>query len=367
MRRADRKNAAGNLLKILLKNLRRSIARRTENCGCCFPLIIEANQKETKKNGGSLLITFGCRIFASNKKHQNLAKTDISSLQAMPICLLGTGNVATRLTSALVRNGFRVVGVFGRELSRAQRLAALVPGGTCLATTRLEELPAAAIYLFCLSDDALSEVAARLSHHLAVRQAMNAAERVGEERTVGVSSPLWIHTAGSVSLQVFEGLASRSAVLYPLQTLSRSRDVDFRREVPLFVEGSDESALEEVTALARALSNRVQPLDSERRKKLHLAAVFACNFVNHCYDLAFQLMEEADADPAWLAPLIDETARKIHHLAPREAQTGPAARNDRKVMAKQIEWLGEHETMKEIYRLMSQSIVRRKHNADDAH
>ena len=89
--------------------------------------------------------------------------------------------------------------------------------------------------------------------------------------------------------------------------------------------------------------------------------------MNHCYDLAFQLMEEADADPAWLAPLIDETARKIHHLAPRDAQTGPAARNDRKVMAKQIEWLGEHETMKEIYRLMSQSIVRRKQDADDGH
>ncbi|MGM9694917.1 MAG: Rossmann-like and DUF2520 domain-containing protein [Alloprevotella sp.] len=296
-----------------------------------------------------------------------MTTTDISSLQTKSICLLGTGNVATRLTTALVQNGFRVVGVFGRELSRAERLAALVPGGTCLAAIRLEELPAADIYLFSLSDDALPKVAAQLSCHLAARQAVNAAARVGEETTVGSSSPLWIHTAGSVSLQVFEGLTPRSAVLYPLQTLSRSRNIDFRQEVPLFVEGSDESALAEVTALANALSSRVQSLDSERRKKLHLAAVFACNFVNHCYDLAFQLMEEADADPAWLTPLIDETARKIHHLSPREAQTGPAARNDRSVMERQIEWLGQHETMKEIYRLMSQSIVCRKQNTSDKH
>ena len=55
-----------------------------------------------------------------------------------------------------------------------------------------------------------------------------------------------------------------------------------------------------------------------------------------------------------MLPLIDETARKVHNLTPREAQTGPAVRYDTSVIERQEALLTGSE--RDIYRLMSQSI-----------
>ena len=144
----------------------------------------------------------------------------------------------------------------------------------------------------------------------------------------------------------------RRGVLYPMQTFSRSRAVRFR-EIPVFVESpTDESLLLE---LASQLSERACALDGERRRLLHLAAVFACNFVNHMYDLADGILTGAGLPFDVMLPLIDETARKVHQLRPRPAQTGPAVRYDRNVMERQIELLPDGQD-RLIYELLSKSI-----------
>jgi predicted short-subunit dehydrogenase-like oxidoreductase (DUF2520 family) len=118
-----------------------------------------------------------------------------------------------------------------------------------------------------------------------------------------------VHTAGSMPISVFEGLTARYGVVYPLQTFSKSREVDFKK-IPFFLEANsseDEKVLGEV---ARALSSDVRFLSSEKRKNLHLAAVFACNFTNHMYALAEKILEEQQIPGEVLLPLIDETAAK---------------------------------------------------------
>jgi predicted short-subunit dehydrogenase-like oxidoreductase (DUF2520 family) len=57
-----------------------------------------------------------------------------------------------------------------------------------------------------------------------------------------------------------------------------------------------------------------------------------------------------------MLPLIDETARKVHGLHPKVAQTGPAVRGDENVMGKHLEMLEDEPEIKEIYRLISDSI-----------
>ena len=156
-------------------------------------------------------------------------------------------------------------------------------------------------------------------------------------------------------MQVFAGYTERYGVLYPLQTYSKSREISFRG-IPLFIEchrEEDKNCLEE---LARRLSGKVCELSSEKRRSLHLAAVFACNFTNHIYALAEEILAKEGLSRDYLFPLIDETAAKVHELPAREAQTGPAIRYDENIINKHLGMLADDPDVQTLYRLLSQSI-----------
>ena len=228
----------------------------------------------------------------------------------MKITLIGTGNVATSLRPALEGAGHEVVQSSGRKFAETGTLP-----------------PRTNIFIICVKDNAIPAVAKALA---------------GTDKLV-------VHTAGSISLENIP--AKRRGVLYPMQTFSKARPVDFS-EVPVFIESDTD--LELLEGLAKSISKKVYHLDSEGRKYLHLAAVFASNFTNHCYDLSATLLQEHGIPFEVMLPLIDETARKVHALSPREAQTGPAVRYDTSVIEKQEALLTG--SKREIYRLMSQNI-----------
>lgn len=252
----------------------------------------------------------------------------------MRITLIGAGRVASHLGPALHTAGHRIEQVYSRTRTHAARLADALGAE---AVDRPEALrPDADGYLCALSDDALVAVLDRAF--------------AGQ-----CQPPLLVHTAGSLPLDVLAPYTNRYAVLYPLQTFSPDRTLDLKT-LPLFVEASDPETLHTVTELAGQLSEVVRPLDSEKRLTLHLAAVFACNFVNHLYGIAGGLLEAQGLEFDLLLPLIDETAAKVHALAPRSAQTGPALRNDRQVMAKHLQALSHYPELATLYNLISEHI-----------
>lgn len=265
------------------------------------------------------------------------APSAASAGQGMRVCLLGSGRVATHLALALQQADYALRSIYSRQLANARALTARLGLSEEVATDNATTLPEADFFLFSVKDDALPAL---------IRQVT---QRHGQ------SEALFVHTAGSVSLSIFDGLARHRAVLYPMQTFSKERALDFRR-IPLFIEGSGEAESAAVERLARSLSERVTPLSSEGRKSLHLAAVFACNFANHCFTLGYRQMERAGLDPTLLLPLIDETVAKVHTLHPREAQTGPAVRDDRAVMDAQRAALDAFPTERAAYEILSQSI-----------
>ncbi len=248
------------------------------------------------------------------------------------ISLIGAGNLATRLGLALTAAGYRIAGVFSRTMGSARTLAAALH---CEATDDLSTLPAADVHLFSVTDTALPLLAARW----------------------GTMHPgsFCLHTAGSMPMTVFEGHAGRYGVLYPMQTFSKTRDVDFSA-IPCFVEGSDAQALREATRLALSVSKRVIPMPGEKRRWLHLAAVFACNFTNHCYDIAGRLLQAHGISEDVLLPLIDETAAKVHDMPPGKAQTGPAVRFDQNVIERHLRMLASCPELQEIYTALSRHI-----------
>ena len=172
---------------------------------------------------------------------------------------------------------------------------------------------------------------------------------------VNAPDALHLHTSGSMGLDVFAGHARHFGVLYPLQTFSKHKAIRFP-EINFFIEGNDDFAQRKVREMASALSRHVQELDSAGRKRMHLAAVFACNFTNHLYEIAAELLAEVGIDFRVMLPLIDETTEKIKTLSPYEAQTGPAVRNDRNITDKHLALLAGKRELETIYRLLTDDI-----------
>ena len=150
--------------------------------------------------------------------------------------------------------------------------------------------------------------------------------------------------------------SERRGVFYPMQTFSRFRLVDFS-DIPIFIEASGADDLKLLRQLAERLSGSVYELSSADRQYLHVAAVFASNFSNHCYRLSEKVLEKHGIPFSVMLPLIDEVTAKVHGASPRDAQTGPARRNDANVIAKHLEMLADDEDIRRIYELMTNSII----------
>ena len=248
----------------------------------------------------------------------------------MKVVIIGAGNVATHLSLAIQKTSASIIQVYSRSEESVYALANRL--GTD-RTTQIHDITTNAdLYLFAVKDDALPVIIPQIP----------------------VNKGIWVHTAGSVPMDIFKDYSEHYGVLYPLQTFSKNRETDWRT-IPCFVEASSPDNEKFLVEFAGSLSNNVRRLSSEKRKYVHLAAVFACNFSNHLYALAYKLLEEQNIPPDVLLPLIHETASKIMTLSPLQAQTGPAVRYDLNVINRQIELLTDP-VMKELYQLFSQNI-----------
>jgi len=167
---------------------------------------------------------------------------------------------------------------------------------------------------------------------------------------------LVVHTAGTVNMDIFRGNAGNYGVLYPLQTLTKERPVDFRK-VPMLVEANNESSFQQVSELAARISDHVQRINSPERLILHLAGVICSNFSNHLYALSENLLQENALPFELLKPLILETAEKAVNISPLAAQTGPAVRSNKKTIEKHLSLLDNQPQLKEIYRVLTNSIM----------
>lgn len=249
----------------------------------------------------------------------------------MKIVLLGSGRVATQLGLALQQAGEEIVQVFSPTQAHASALAEKL---RALAVSQLSEVRTDAdLYIISVKDDAISELASSLKVNGIV-----------------------VHTSGSTDLSILAPSSNQIGVFYPLQTFSEQKRVDFS-EVPLALEANKPEVLGVLKKLAKKLSRQVIEMNSEQRMILHVAAVFACNFSNHLYTIAQQLLASQNLDFNLLRPLIAETAAKVQQSLPGEVQTGPAIRKDEKILQKHLNLLSKNPPLQEIYRLLSQSIV----------
>jgi predicted short-subunit dehydrogenase-like oxidoreductase (DUF2520 family) len=246
----------------------------------------------------------------------------------MKVTLLGSGNVATHLGKALKQAGHSVLEVWSRTRENAATLAALLD---CEVVEDLKGVnDQSDFYIISVSDAAISDVISQLP----------------------LDGKLLIHTSGTTTADI-KGL---SGVFYPVQTFSKQKEVDFR-SIPIAIEGKTESISQQLSELAGSISDKVFQLDSDKRKVLHIAAVFACNFSNHLYAIAEQVLKENGLDFGLIKPLIAETTDKIQDHSPALVQTGPAVRNDQSTIASHLAYLENNKDLRELYKMLSQSII----------
>ena len=250
----------------------------------------------------------------------------------MRIVLVGAGGLATNLGLALHEAGHNVLAVFSRTMEHARMLAERIGSQP---TDDICALPNEAdLFIVSVKDAVLTDVVQQLVQ--------------------GREEQYFAHTAGSMPLTLFQGPAHHYGVFYPMQSFSKERRINFS-EVPVFLEASDVQTLTLLKTLSATLTPHVYELSTDERRYLHLAAVFACNFANHCYALSAEILQQHGLPFNVMLPLIDETARKVHYLSPLEAQTGPAIRYDLNVINKQQQLLDDP-AMKELYERLSKSI-----------
>ena len=249
----------------------------------------------------------------------------------MQIVLIGSGNVAFHLAKAFTEAQIPISQIFGRNTTELQKISEKfsIPFST-------ETLADADVYIISVSDSSIAEVSSLIKNENA----------------------LVTHTSGSVSREALSG-NYRKSVFYPLQTFSKSKNLDYSK-IPFFIDAENENDEEILKNLASKISKNVMLANDEKRKYIHLTAVFACNFVNHLYARAKEISDSQNIPFDYFLPLIDETTQKIHELEPKLAQTGPAIRNDEKVLKLHESLLTDEEKLK-IYKTLNESIKKMYH------
>ncbi len=250
----------------------------------------------------------------------------------MRVAFVGAGNLATSMAVALHEAGHAIVQVYSRTEESSSALASRV-GATAISNFA-DLADDADIYIISVSDSALEDVA--------------------EQAVRGREDSLFVHTAGSIPMDVIP--AGRRGVVYPMQSFSKQRLVDFS-SIPVFIEAANADDLLLLKQLALSISGSVSELSSADRLYLHLAAVFCSNFVNHCYALSEEILNKHGIPFSAMYPLLDEVAKKVHTVSPKDAQTGPASRHDWNVVNKHLMMLADNPRLQSIYQLMSKSIA----------
>ena len=253
----------------------------------------------------------------------------------MRISLIGSGRVATHLAVKLAHQ-HEIIQIFSRDIEHAQQLANQVQAQAINDYAQFSKQ--IDLLIIAVSDQNIQQVIQLIGNTLA--------------------DVLIVHTSGSTNLNVLTNVHQRAGVFYPLQTFTLGREIDWEL-TPLFVEAHRTEDNQILIALAESLSKKVYLYNSEQRLSLHLAAVFACNFSNYCYDMAKQIVDQQQVDFSLLYPLILETAHKATQHDPKTMQTGPAMRGDQNILAMHQQMLVEakNEDLQKVYELLSQQLL----------
>ena len=250
----------------------------------------------------------------------------------MNIVFIGSGNVATQMAPALKENGHDILCVYSRSIKNAKALSTILGCNYC---NKVQDIPSNAdLYIVTLQDDFIEKIINQLNFQPACI----------------------VHTSGSKPLDIFPKRFMNTGVIYPLQTFTKNRKTNWAT-LPIFIEGNNSKSRAVLSKVAHSLSKNVQKANSLKRQQMHLAAVFANNFVNHLYSLSSELLKNEKISFDVLKPIILETTERILSADPAKIQTGPAKRKDFTTIKKHLNLLKADKNKLKVYKTITESII----------
>jgi predicted short-subunit dehydrogenase-like oxidoreductase (DUF2520 family) len=169
-----------------------------------------------------------------------------------------------------------------------------------------------------------------------------------------------IHCSGATPLLSTKYAAT--GVFYPLQTFNKSIKNNWA-DTPVFLEyklSKIETVLIDFLLKLGGSDRNITTCDSQKRLKIHTAAVFANNFSQACVSISQQLLEESGIDFEVMLPILRKTASNWEHELPINSLTGPAVRGDVVTMDKHLNSLQNHPAWRDLYRQLSDIIKQMK-------
>jgi predicted short-subunit dehydrogenase-like oxidoreductase (DUF2520 family) len=255
-------------------------------------------------------------------------------LKIKKILLVGSGNVATHLGINLKKNNYIIEQVFSRNLDNAKDLAQKVGSDY---TNKPKNIAKSDLTIIAINDDSIKDVI----HYLP-------------------NIPT-VHTSGNTNINILKNNFTNYGVIYPLQSFKKKVELNLN-DVPFLIEANTKDFENNLIELCSCFSEHTFHINSQKRKKIHMAAVFACNFSNHMQVIAKEIMDNEKINYQLLIPLIKKTFSKFEE-EPKIKQTGPAIRKDINVIENHLNLIQKDEH-REIYKLISDSIIKTHDNTN---
>jgi predicted short-subunit dehydrogenase-like oxidoreductase (DUF2520 family) len=245
----------------------------------------------------------------------------------MKIILIGAGKLGKQLYRAIVlSNDLEIIQWVNRS-SKKTKTSEGVP-----IVEEIGDIKNIELYLLAVSDESIGTISNSLPKEAFV-----------------------VHSAGGISLS--EIIQKRAGVFYPLQSFSKDRNIDFSK-TPVCVESKIKTDLDILKNLAKSIKSSVFDMNSKQREQLHLAAVIVNNFTNHLFLEAAEICKKNSLSFELLKPIIKETFEKLETLSPKDAQTGPALRRDKKTINKHLKLI-ESPDLRSIYKVFTLAIQKK--------
>ncbi len=248
------------------------------------------------------------------------------------ITIIGAGNVAWHLSQALQKAGHEILQILCRTAKPARILSQKL---NCGYSTDIKKInPLADIVLICVNDDQIQKVANQIS----------------------AKNKIVLHTSGGIGMNVLKSTSKQHGVLYVQLPFTKSVKLDLNSS-SVFIQGSDALTRNAIKKLSKAISKKVYEVNDDQRKVIHIAAVFANNFVHHLYVMAEQLLNEKELPNDILKSLArQEFSRLLSGNNLKKLQTGPARRGEKILIADHLKYLKTKPEYQKMYKMMSQSI-----------
>ncbi len=261
--------------------------------------------------------------------------------------IIGAGRAGRTLTALwFQRKVFAIQHVFNRTPASTRDAVAFIGAGRAAAS--LTAMQPAGVWLLATPDGEITRTAASLTANELLR-----------------ARDVVFHCSGALSANDLRTVVPRGvlvASVHPLKSFADPAQALRTFSGTFCSAEGDAAALMILKPAFEQIGARVTVIDAQFKTVYHAASVMVCNYLTALMEAGLQCYEKAglprDTAAAMMEPLVRETVDNVFRLGTVNALTGPIARGDHEVVARQLEALRAFDPcIADVYRALGVTAV----------